>query len=150
MSRQKFLENLQSQPSNLPLVREKKLANKNLQVYNFFLGVNQNYEILAANFYKFVKKLILYWSDLGIKEKRYKPSQLGSGRRESQTSAGLSLSQTPGTARSLGACDWLRGWGGGERLSPRPGGRGTPESVCSLLLVTLSPPAPPDSHVTVT
>lgn len=75
---------------------------------------------------------------------------MGSGRRGSQTSVGLSLSQTRGTARSLGVYDWLRGWGGGERPSPHPGERGMPESVCSPLLVTLSPPAPPDSHVTVT
>lgn len=85
-----------------------------------------------------------------ILEKRCEPSQMDSGRLESQTSEELSPSQTRGTGRSLGACDWHRGWGGGERLSPHPGGRGTPESVGSPPLVTLSPPAPPDSHVTVT
>ena len=77
------------------------------------------------------------------------PSLRNSDNLVSRTSAEPNLSQSLGTVGTRGPCERRPAWEGGERPLPSPGERGTLSSVCSLPSGTLSPPAPPDCHVTV-
>ena len=77
------------------------------------------------------------------------PSLRNSDNLVSRTSAEPNLSQSLGTVGTRGPCERHPAWEGGERPLLSPGERGTLSSVCSLPSGTLSPPAPPDCHVTV-
>ena len=89
------------------------------------------------------------WTKANLPTLTNQPSLRNSDNLVSRTSAEPSLSQSRGRVGTRGPCERRPAWEGGERPSPSPGERGTLSSVCSLPSGTLSPPAPPDCHVTV-